>query len=74
MMENIKNLKIGYENLKEYYVYLLENKNNDIEIWLNLYQNVVVLEYKSRDTEIYYNVQSLSRLIMDKIIRISKKK
>ena len=74
MMENIKNLKTGYENLKEYYVYLLENKNNDIETWLNLYKNVAVLEYKSRDTEIYYNVQSLSRLIMDKIIRISKKK
>ena len=73
-MENIKNLMVGYENLKEYYVELLEKKNNDIETWLKLYSDVSVLEYRSKDTELYYNVQSLSRLIMDKIIRINKRK
>ena len=73
-MENIKNLMVGYENLKEYYVELLEKKNNDIETWLKLCSDVSVLEYRSKDTELYYNVQSLSRLIMDKIIRISKRK
>lgn len=72
-MENIKNLMVGYENLKEYYVELLEKKNNDIETWLKLYSDVSVLEYRSKDTELYYNIQSLSRLIMDKIIRISKR-
>ena len=72
-MENIKNLMVGYENLKEYYVELLEKKNNDIETWLKLYSDVSVLEYRSKDTELYYNVQSLIGLIRDKIVRISKR-
>ena len=69
-MENVKNLKIGYENIKYCYNFLLEHKNNDIETWLNLYKNVSVLEYRCKDTELYYTVQSLTELILNKIIKI----
>ena len=71
-MENVKNLKIGYDNIKYCYNFLLEHKNNDIETWLNLYKDASVLEYWSKDTEIYYNIHSLSELIIDKINKIKK--
>ena len=69
-MENVKNLKIDYDNIKYCYNFLLEHKNNDIEIWLDLYKNVRVLEYRCKDTELYNSVQSLSEFIVNKIIKI----
>ena len=69
-MENVKNLKKDYDNIKYCYNFLLEHKNKDMETWLNLYKNVSVLEYRCKDTELYYTVQSLGELIINKIIKI----
>ena len=68
-MENVKNLMKGYENIKYCYNFLLGHKINNIETWLDLYKNVRVLEYRCKDTELYYTVQSLSELIINEIIK-----
>lgn len=66
-MENLENLKDGYEIMKNIYNSLTVKNERKIYSWLTLHSNVSVLEYRCRNTELYYEVQSLKDKVENRI-------